>query len=121
MVMWLEDLGHTVAVAHTGKSGIELIRERRPDLVICDLGLPDLPGVEVCRTIRSLEGEHQPVMVALTGWGREEDRRLTKEAGFDQHLVKPVAPDSLKAVLRSVGESQGPGSEAPASLTAARR
>lgn len=121
MVMWLEDLGHRVSVAHTGRAGIDLIREREPDLVICDLGLPDLPGVEVCRAVRAFDGEHQPVMVALTGWGREEDRRLTKEAGFDQHLVKPVAPAALKTVLRGVGEGRDPGAEAPASLGAARR
>jgi signal transduction histidine kinase len=112
MVMWLEELGHGVSVAHTGKSGIELIRDRRPDLVICDLGLPDLPGVEVCRAVRAFDGEYRPVVVALTGWGREEDRRMTKEVGFDQHLVKPVAPEALRNVLRSVGETRAARLEA---------
>jgi CheY-like chemotaxis protein len=116
MVMWLEELGHHVSVAHTGKAGIELIRERRPHLVICDLGLPDLPGVEVCRTVRAFEGGQRPVIVALTGWGRDEDRRKTEDAGFDQHLVKPVAPDALRALLKSVEEARGARLEALAGL-----
>jgi len=106
LLAWLESLGHRVAVARTGKSGVELIRERFPDLVLCDLGLPELDGLDVCRRVRSFPAESQPIMVALTGWGREDDLRLTKEAGFDHHLVKPVAPDKLEELLQSVGEGR---------------
>ena len=88
--------------ARTGQAGIELANEARPDVVLCDIGLPEMDGIAVCRAIRSLRADRPPVMVALTGWGREEDRRRTREAGFDHHLVKPVAPDNLRAVLRSV-------------------
>jgi signal transduction histidine kinase len=116
MVMWLEELGHAVSVAHTGKAGIELIRERRPHLVICDLGLPDIPGIEVCRAVRAFESGQRPVIVALTGWGRDEDRRKTEDAGFDQHLVKPVAPDALRALLKSVDEARSSRLEALAGL-----
>jgi signal transduction histidine kinase len=103
---WLKDLGHEVTVAHTGQNGIEAIRSMQPKLVVCDLGLPDIGGVEVCRAVRAFPPENQPVMVALTGWGRPEDLRQTKEAGFDHHLVKPVAPDALQALLATVSKGQ---------------
>jgi CheY-like chemotaxis protein len=63
-----------------------------------------MDGLEVCRSIRALPVETQPIMVALTGWGREEDVRRTKDAGFDHHLVKPVAPEKLHDLLRKFGE-----------------
>jgi CheY-like chemotaxis protein len=97
---WLEVLGHRVTVARDGKSGLDFISRGRPQLVLCDLGLPELDGIEVCRLVRALPADAQPVMVALTGWGREDDLRRTKEAGFDHHLVKPVSPEKLHAVLR---------------------
>jgi CheY-like chemotaxis protein len=75
-----------------------------PNVVFCDLGLPGMDGLDVCRSIRALPLSAQPVMVALTGWGREDDRRRTKDAGFDHHLVKPVRLDRLAAVLSGVGD-----------------
>lgn len=105
LVDWLQDLGHSVTVARTGTGGVEAVRECRPDLVICDLGLPELDGLDVCRRVRLLGGEKQPTMVALTGWGREDDLRASKDAGFDFHLVKPVAPEALDGLLRKVGEA----------------
>jgi CheY-like chemotaxis protein len=115
LVDWLRELGHTVALAHTGEGGLDLIRTTRPDLVICDLGLPDLDGLGVCRRVREQPPESQPIMVALTGWGRAEDLRLSKEAGFDRHLVKPVAPRALVAVLASIAEQADAKREQPAS------
>jgi signal transduction histidine kinase len=103
---WLESLGHRVTVARTGTSGVETIEGSAPDLVVCDLGLPELDGLGVCRQVRASARESQPTMVALTGWGREEDLRRSKEAGFDYHLVKPVAPAALRAVLQRVGETR---------------
>jgi CheY-like chemotaxis protein len=111
LVVWLEDLGHRVWVARTGRAGVDLVTEARPDLVLCDLGLPDIDGLEVCRRIRSLGLAPRPRMVALTGWGRGDDRRRTKDAGFDTHIVKPVAEEKLLEVLRSVAST-------PDSLTA---
>jgi signal transduction histidine kinase len=102
LVVWLEDLGHRVWVARTGRAGVDLVMEAGPDLVLCDLGLPDIDGIEVCRRIRSLGLAPRPRMVALTGWGRGDDRRRTKDAGFDTHIVKPVAEEKLLEVLRSV-------------------
>jgi signal transduction histidine kinase len=102
LAAWLEAMGHIVWVARSGSTGIELVRDNEPDLVLCDIGLPELDGIEVCRRVRGLDISSQPVMVAITGWGREADRRRTTEAGFDHHLVKPVAADKLRTVLRSL-------------------
>jgi len=102
LLEWLEGLGHRVTLARTGEHGLVAISESRPDLVICDLGLPELGGLDVCRRVRTSREQVQPIMVALTGWGREEDLRLSKEAGFDYHLVKPVAPAALESVIQKV-------------------
>jgi signal transduction histidine kinase len=99
--LWLQDLGQDVSVARSGASGIKLVEHGHPDVVLCDLGLPEMDGLEVCRRVRGLNIS-QPRMVALTGWGREDDRRRTREAGFDEHLVKPVAVEKLLGVLRTL-------------------
>jgi CheY-like chemotaxis protein len=98
---WLETMGHSVRVARSGPEGVDLVREFRPQLVLCDIGLPGMDGVEVCRQVKQLP-IGQPVMVALTGWGMDADRKRTREVGFDHHLVKPVAPDKLFAILNAM-------------------
>jgi signal transduction histidine kinase len=98
---WLETMGHSVRVARSGPEGVDLVREYQPRLVLCDIGLPGMDGVEVCRQVKQLP-IGQPVMVALTGWGMEADRKRTREVGFDHHLVKPVAPDKLFAILNAM-------------------
>jgi CheY-like chemotaxis protein len=102
LTSWLESMGHRVSVAQSGQAGLDLVATKSPRVVLCDLGLPEMDGFEVCRRVRRLALSSQPVMVALTGWGREDDRRRTSEAGFDQHLVKPVAAEHLRHVLRGV-------------------
>jgi len=104
---WLRDSGYVVEVAHTGPAGLTLLQTMRPDVVLCDIGLPGMDGIEVCRRVRSLLLDFRPVMIALTGWGMAEDRRRTQEAGFDQHLVKPVEPASLKTILESLEHGAG--------------
>jgi signal transduction histidine kinase len=101
MAGWLERLGHQVRVARSGPDGLALILEVRPDVVLCDIGLPGMDGVEVCRRLGTQMRE-LPVMVALTGWGLEADRQRTVDAGFDHHLVKPVAMDLLFNILQTV-------------------
>ena len=113
LLLWLQDLGHRVSVARTGASGLEMVRRQRPAVVLCDLGLPEMDGLDVCRQVRTLPVESQPVMVAVTGWGREDDLRRTKEAGFDHHLVKPVALDRLFAVLRELGTGRARADSGP--------
>ncbi|MEP6862680.1 MAG: response regulator [Deltaproteobacteria bacterium] len=99
---WLETLGHRVTIARTGPKGLELALSIRPQLVLCDIGLPEMDGVEVCQRVRQAATDFRPVMVALTGWGKEEDRMRTKDAGFDHHLVKPVALDTLSKLIAGV-------------------
>jgi signal transduction histidine kinase len=103
LLEWLEELGHRVWIARSGEQGLQLVREAAPKVVLCDLGLPGIDGLEVCRSIRAVALKSQPVIVALTGWGRGDDRQRTKDAGFDHHLVKPVSLDKLFAMLRNVG------------------
>jgi signal transduction histidine kinase len=103
MATWLEQLGHRVRVARTGPDGVAVVLEARPDVVLCDLGLPGMDGVDVCRRIAA-EMPVSPVMIALTGWGTAGDRRRTNEAGFQHHLVKPVDLDQLRLVLESVDQ-----------------
>lgn len=97
----LTQLGHHVHLARTGLEGLALVREVVPQVVLCDLGLPGMSGLEVCEHVRALQLPAQPLMVALTGWGMTEDRRRTQGVGFDHHLVKPVTADSLLEILRS--------------------
>jgi signal transduction histidine kinase len=121
MSVWLEQLGHEVRIARTGPDGVALVLEARPHVVLCDIGLPGMDGADVCRRI--VDGmSTPPVMIALTGWGMEGDRRRTTEAGFNHHLVKPVALDQLRTVLDSVSAFPPGGSkpEAPESVAPAR-
>jgi CheY-like chemotaxis protein len=97
--IWLENAGSAVQVANDGASGIELVAKVRPQVVLCDIGLPDMNGTDVCRKIRESSLDPQPTIIALTGWGMSEDRRRTREAGFDHHLVKPVAPETLLELI----------------------
>lgn len=105
MSVWLEHLGHEVRIARTGPDGVALVLQARPHVVLCDIGLPGMDGADVCRRIVD-EMSTPPVMIALTGWGMEGDRRRTAEAGFDHHLVKPVALDQLRIVLETVGQHE---------------
>jgi signal transduction histidine kinase len=102
LVELLEDMGHRTWFALTGQAGIELVHTAQPDVILCDLGLPQLSGIEVCRQIRALRLAVRPTMVALTGWGREDDYRRTADAGFDHHLVKPIGAAALTRILSSV-------------------
>jgi signal transduction histidine kinase len=111
LLEWLEELGHSVILARTGNGGLEAIREHCPDVVLCDLGLPDLDGLEVCRRVRLFRADSQPAMIALTGWGRKEDLRRSREAGFDYHLVKPVSSAALNAALHRVAVSRTAGND----------
>jgi len=102
LALSLQTQGYSTAVAHSGPAGLLLVEQTRPDVVLCDLGLPGMDGIEVCRRVRQLAPEAQPVMVALTGWGMQKDRERTQATGFDHHLVKPVAPAALFELLDSL-------------------
>jgi PAS domain S-box-containing protein len=91
----LELSGHTVRLAHDGRSALDALNDFRPDFVLLDIGLPDLDGYEVARRVRARFGTDWPVLVALSGWGRAEDKQRATEAGIDAHFTKPIDPDAL--------------------------
>ena len=108
LAMLLEVLGHEVETAYAGDQAVEVAEQMRPDAILLDIGMPRLNGYEACRRIRSEAWGREMVLIALTGWGQEEDRRRTREAGFDLHLVKPVDSADLLKVLSSVlGDGNG--------------
>lgn len=102
--------GHVVETVYDGVSAVERFATFSPALALLDIGLPGLSGHDVARAIRKGPGGGDATLVALTGWGQEEDRRRSKEAGFDEHLVKPLDPEDLARVLSMVARRRG-GSE----------
>ena len=102
LAMLLQLGGHETHIAHDGVEAIEAAEKLRPDVVLLDIGLPRLNGYEVCRRLRKEPWAKNLVLVALTGWGQEEDRHRSREAGFDAHLVKPVDHDALLRLLASL-------------------
>jgi PAS domain S-box-containing protein len=98
----LDMLGAEVRVARDGAEGIEAFAAHRPSVVLLDIGMPGLNGYDVAREIRTRFPEHPATLVALTGWGQEDDRRRAREAGFDHHLVKPAEIDALQKLLSSI-------------------
>ena len=91
--------GNEVQTAYDGLAAVEAAERWRPDVVLLDIGMPRLNGYDACRRIREEPWGKTMVLIALTGWGQEEDKRRTREAGFDGHLVKPVDPDALLKFL----------------------
>ncbi|MBI2217049.1 MAG: response regulator [Candidatus Rokubacteria bacterium] len=98
LVALLELEGLVVEGAADGQQGIDIARAKHPEIALIDIGLPGIDGYEVGRRIRALLGP-RIFLVALTGYGQPEDRQRTVEAGFDAHLVKPVDPTDLTALL----------------------
>jgi PAS domain S-box-containing protein len=99
LAMLLELQGHAVATACDGVEAVEAAERLHPDLVLLDLGMPRLDGYGACRRIREQVWGRDLTVIALTGWGQEGDRSQTAEAGFDDHLVKPVAPATLLEIV----------------------
>ncbi len=97
--MMLALMGHDVTIAHNGAQALEENDRARPDIVLLDIGMPVMNGYEVARRLSRDGAGHRPLLVALTGWGQQEDKRHAEEAGFDRHLTKPVDPNGLRAVL----------------------
>ena len=97
----LEHAGHEVHEAADGPGGVEAILKVRPDIALVDVGLPGLDGYEVARRVRADGGRGKVRLVALTGYGMPDDHRRSQEAGFDAHLVKPVDPARLAAVIEA--------------------
>jgi PAS domain S-box-containing protein len=99
LAMVLRLMGNDTATAYDGQEGLEVAERLRPDVVLLDIGLPKLNGYEAARRIREQPWGKHPVLIAVTGWGQDEDRRRSHDAGFDHHLVKPVDPNDLMKLL----------------------
>ena len=98
IALLVEIWGHEVRTAFDGPSALDIAAAYRPEVILLDIGLPGMDGYEVARRLRQGAGGG-PVLVAMTGYGMEEDRRRSREAGFDHHLVKPVDPEGLRVLL----------------------
>jgi two-component system CheB/CheR fusion protein len=96
---YLRMSGHETGVAHDGPQAIERAAAFLPEFVLLDIGLPAMDGYEVARRIRADPRLSNIILVALTGYGQEADRRLSREAGFDEHLVKPVNFETIDGLL----------------------
>jgi len=102
MALSLGAFGHEVHTVHEGASAIEQARTLRPDVVLLDIGLPGMDGYTVAARLRELDGLRDTVLIAITGYGQEDDRRRSRDAGFDHHLVKPVEIGILNDLLSTV-------------------
>jgi signal transduction histidine kinase/DNA-binding response OmpR family regulator len=102
----LELWGHRVEEAANGEDGLEIIRASHPEIVLVDLGLPDLDGYAVARSARCAPGGDAIVLIAITGYGRPEDRCRAEEAGFNAHLTKPIEVEELAQILSRAGDAQ---------------
>ena len=94
--------GHDVAVAWNGQDALEAARESPPEVVLLDLGMPCMNGFETAHRFREDPATRSAVLVAVTGWGSDDDRRRTQAAGFARHLVKPVDPADVISLLREL-------------------
>jgi len=101
MAMLLRLMGHEVSIAHDGESALGRVEAERPDIILLDIGLPGMSGYEVAQRLRETPAGRAAKLYALTGYGQDEDRRRSAEAGFDGHLVKPVLPGDLFALVES--------------------
>ncbi|MEO7774782.1 MAG: ATP-binding protein [Steroidobacteraceae bacterium] len=99
LAMLLDVDGYDTRTAYTGPEALQIAAQFRPQVVLCDIGLPEMNGHEVARHLRANPINADMTLVALTGWGSAEDRRRSREAGFDHHLTKPVAPEAVEKML----------------------
>ena len=104
----LDTMGHDVRVTHDGPAALEAVNDFTPDVVFLDIGMPGMNGYEVARRMRAIAELDATVLVAVTGWGQDEDRERSREAGFHLHVVKPVDAAGLRSLLASVGDRERP-------------
>ena len=107
LAMWLRLIGHDVRTAYDGPGALEAVPEFRPLAVLLAIGMPGMNGYDVARRLRELPGFERTALLAMTGWGQDEDRRRSQEAGFDQHLVKPLDPATLNGLLARLAGREG--------------
>ena len=106
LAMVLRMLGADVRIAHDGQSAIDAFASSDPAVVLLDIGMPEMNGYEVARTLRARFPERRAALVALTGWGQEDDRRKAREAGIDHHLIKPADVEALQELLTQIARDR---------------
>jgi len=99
MARLLRWCGHDIEVAYDGEDALRIAEARQPEVLLLDIGMPRLDGYQLARRIRAEAWGRRMILIAATGWGQEEDRRRSLTSGFDAHLVKPVDPESLFALI----------------------
>jgi CheY-like chemotaxis protein len=109
LALWLRLGGHEVRVAHDGPAALAAVDADPPEVVLLDIGMPGMDGYEVAQRLRRRPGLEHLVLVAMTGWGQEEDRRRSGEAGIDHHLVKPADLEALNGLLARPQRAGGLG------------
>lgn len=110
LAMMLSIMGHDTRTAHDGESALESAQSFLPEVVLLDIGLPKLNGYEVAQRIREQSWGTSMFLIAVTGWGQEEDRQRSSEVGLNVHMVKPVEPSALERLLAALPHD-GPGQE----------
>ena len=115
LAMLLKLFGHETEIAHDGLKALEAAERLHPDAVLLDIGLPKLNGYEVCRRIRAQPWGKDLMLVAVSGWGQEEDLHKSRDAGFNHHIVKPVDHDILMKLIAALPASTNPSQQPPAS------
>jgi CheY-like chemotaxis protein len=104
---WLiEMIGYDYKLAANGKEALAAYAEYKPDVFMIDIGLPGMNGYDLCRELKSRPDIGQTIFIAQTGWGEAEHRRLTAEAGFDHHLVKPLYLETLENLLGEIAKTR---------------
>jgi CheY-like chemotaxis protein len=106
--------GHAAHIAHTGAAALHLVQSQHVDVVFLDIGLPDMTGYDVAKRLRMLPHMQKTMLVALTGWGTQDDRQRTREAGFDRHLTKPAELPAVEELLRIAAQAKASRARAPA-------
>ena len=101
LAMMLRLAGHEARAAYDGPAALQAVADFTPEVVFLDIGLPGMDGYAVARRLRQTPGLGGVVLVAMTGYGDDEDRQRSRAAGFDHHLVKPAEPEAVEAILRS--------------------
>jgi CheY-like chemotaxis protein len=104
LAMLLRMLGQDVRTAPDGPTALDVAGAFQPDIAFLDIGLPGMDGYELARQLRGTPGAEAALLVALTGWGQDDDRRRSRDAGFDHHVTKPANPGTLAALLTQAGK-----------------
>lgn len=104
--------GHHVEIASDGLAGLDLALAMRPDIALVDIGLPGLDGYQIAERLREDSANRGIYLVAVTGYGRKEDRERAYRAGFDAHVIKPIDPDKILSMLQSAPRSRVPSNPA---------